>query len=240
MGCFVLWRGYGYFADGITHASMISVVLGSFISLPLQMLALINGIIFAAIIYFLQENSARADKSFTIGATSNVMMALSLILIYSLKLDIQITDLLFGDILSVGRQDLLILLGLFAIVSIFLWFGYRIFLLLTLSQEIAYAQYRHIRLYEFLFLCILAVGVIYSAKIIGVMAVSSMIIFPAITARLLARTPGRMIIYSVVIGQSINIMAIYFSFSYDLPFAATLVMAGLALYMPSLLYSRLA
>lgn len=236
LGCMVLWKRYVYFGDGLAHATMLSGVLSIIMGIPIIYVGIISAIIFAYLVFKLKNKS---DNNAAIGFISSSMISIALILssIYSEKFNIN--NLLFGDIISATNNDIVILLVILLLVGIFFKKYYQDLIIIVLSQDIACSRKINTKIVEFLFLVILSFSVLSTIKIVGALLVTSVILIPAMIARVISKSPQEMIWLSMFFALLMNIIGIVLSFYFDLPFAPIIIVSGAIIYSALLLLQTL-
>jgi len=236
LGCLVLWKRYVYFGDGLAHASMLAAVISVIAGIPILYAGIVNTLLFAIIVFKLKGTSG---NNAAIGLASSVMISLALILSYIFPGHFNFTSLLFGDIIATNIDDALILCIILAIVIIFFASTYRNLLLIILSKDIAYSRGIKVNILEFLFLSILSFAVLAAIKIVGALLVTSIILIPAMIARLLSRSPLSMVITAILTAQLMNLCGIILSFYADMPLAPIIILCGGVLYAICFILNKL-
>ncbi len=223
LGCFVLWKRYVYYGDGLAHASMLAGAISVVSSAPILYVAIINTLCFIAFTFKLKNKSG---NNAAIGLVSSVMISIAVIIAHIYPNQFDLSNLLFGDILAVNSEDLLRLVVIFLITNIFIAFNYKKLIMIILSRDIAYSRGIAVKSLEFLFLLILSFAIISTVKIVGALLVTSIILIPAMVARLLSKSPLMMLLISLIIALLMNLSGIILSFYADLPFAPVIVLCG--------------
>jgi ABC-type Mn2+/Zn2+ transport system permease subunit len=98
---------------------------------------------------------------------------------------------LYGDILTIGDGEVLVLAGLFVAVGALQFLGYNRLLYIGLHPVVAQAHRVRVGMYQYVFAGLLALVVMLSIWAVGVLLVTALLIVPAAAARNLARSPGR-------------------------------------------------
>lgn len=228
LGCLVLWKRYVFFADGLAHASMLAAVISIILDIPILYVGIVNTILFAVIVFKLKTKSG---NNASIGLTSSLMISAALILSYIFPNRFNFASLLFGDIVTSDLLDIWILVTLLAIVVTFICCFYRKIILIILSKDIASSRGINIGTLEFVFLSILSFSVIATIKIVGGLLVTSMILIPAMIARIISTSPLGMMVFAASFAQIMNLSGIFLSFFVDLPFTPIIIMCGGVLYI---------
>jgi len=213
-------------------AAVISVLLG----VPIFYAGIINTALFALIVFKLKNKSG---NNAAIGLTSSVMISLALIISYIFPGEFNFTSLLFGDIVIAGSEDIITLSFLLLAVVIFFLAFYRKLILIILSKDVASSRGIKVDILEFIFLSILSFSVLATIKIVGTLMVTSIILIPAMIARIISTSPSMMIILALIFAQIMNISGIALSFYADLPFAPIIILCGGGIYILVAIYSKL-
>lgn len=220
---YIVLRKMEFISDGAAHTAFGGIAVAIFFGWNMNLVSIITGILFAVFIYFVGKKGKISENSL-IGMLFPLSMALGVI-IMNLKPGYtpEIESYLFGDILMVNLTDI-IALGII-LVSI-------IFFITIFNKELKYFSYneRMAKIYgvpteliRFLFLIAVALVVVTSVKIIGIILVTSMLITPGVIAKLWAKSINQMVIISSIFGLLSSFLGIYFSYYLDIPSGPSIV-----------------
>lgn len=235
LGCIVLWKRYSYFGDGISHASLLAGSIALTTGLPIVFSIPLAAIAFALLISIFKNNS---DTNSTVGLISSLMLSTAIVISTLSPSSVNIEHLLFGDIISVTYTNILVLMAIISVNSLFISLQYRNILLETLSKDIAVIHNVKVRTLDFLFLLILSITICSTVKIVGALMVVSLLIIPPMIAGLFSKSPLQMIILAVIISLATNLIGIFLSFYLDFPPAPTIVILGAVTYILAYLLMR--
>jgi zinc transport system permease protein len=199
MGVQVVTFRMAFFSDAISHSAFAGVALGlltgldPFVSMPV--FALLVGLVIMA---FQRGSSLSSDT--VIGVVFSAVIAFGLAIVSRNPVaGRSMEQFLYGDILTIGEEDILLLLLLFVVLTIFQVYSFNRLIYIGLSQTLAKAHRVRIALYQYIFAAFLSLIVILSVWAVGVLLVTAMLIVPAAAARLLARGVGAMFWLSALI-----------------------------------------
>ena len=232
LGCFVVWRRMAYFGDATAHASILGVALALTFDTSIFAGALFTALLMAGTVSHLSGRGYAMDT--LLGVLAHSALAFGLVAVSFLSgVRIDLMAYLFGDILSVGRSDLIVVwLGAALVLGLLYW-RWSNLLTATLNPELAQASGINPR-HEQLFLTLgLAVVVAVAIKVVGVLLIAAMLLIPAATARPLAQTPERMAVWAVLIGLTSVLLGLKLSFDADTPTGPTLVCVAALLFFCS-------
>jgi zinc transport system permease protein len=234
LGSFVLWRRMAYFGDAVGHAAILGVALALAASLPVVVgamaVALLTGLAVAA----LSARGQTADAA--LGVLSHGALALGLVAVSFLPgVRVDLSALLFGDILAVGRGDLAVIWGGAVLVCGLVAWRWQRLVTATLSADLAQASGIDPRREELILTLALAVTVAVALKVVGALLVAALLIIPAAAARGLVRSPEAMAVAAVVASVLAVLAGLALSLAADTPAGPSIVAAAAGLFAASLL-----
>jgi manganese/iron transport system permease protein/iron/zinc/copper transport system permease protein len=144
---------------------------------------------------------------------------------------------LFGNILGVQTEDVLVIAGIALLVTFVILFLYKQLLFTTFDAPVAQVYGVKTNWVETLFALALAAALIGSMQILGVTLVAAALVVPAITARLLTDSFNRMVALSVMIGALTGFAGIYLSYYIDVASGATIVITQSIVFACILAYT---
>ncbi len=227
LGCVNLWKKYTYFGDGLAHASLLAGSISIIGNIPIIYSGLLLAIIFAVSVFKLKSTS---ESNAVISMISSFMLAIAFILASTTTSQVNIDHLLFGDIVSASVDDLKMLGLLLVVVGCFYIIFYKRILLIVLNRDIAQVQGINVKMIELLFLIILSLAVFLTIKIVGALLVTSILLIPAIAARIISTTPLQMIIISVGLALISNLLGLYISLYLDIPTMPIIIVVNVMIY----------
>jgi len=234
LGCFVVWRRMAYFGDATAHASILGVALALAFSTSVFAGVLAVALAMATTVSALSGRGYAMDT--LLGVMAHSALAFGLVAVSLLQgVRIDLMAYLFGDILAVGRGDLVVIWGGAALVLGLLWWRWSALLTATLNPDLAHAAGIDPRREQMVLTVALALVVAVAIKVVGVLLIAAMLIVPAAAARPFAATPERMAAVAAGIGAASVIAGIWLSFRFDTPTGPTIVCVAASLFALSAL-----
>lgn len=235
LGCFIVWRRMAYFGDTLAHAALLGVSLGVLLEFNFTLAVFTTSCLVSVLLVVLQRNGTLSSDAI-LGLLSHSGLALGLLAISLMgATNVDITSLLFGDILSVTVGDLGLIYGAGFIVLAILGLVWRTLFASTVSSDIAIAEGANTQTANLAYMIAMAAVIALSMKIVGVLLITAMLIIPAAAARRFAQGPEHMAAISVVIGVSSVVMGMFGSLEFDTPSAPSIVVAAFCIFVVSLI-----
>lgn len=235
LGCFIIWRRMAYFGDTLAHSALLGVALGLLFSFNLTFAVFIVATVLALLLFTLERMAALSADSL-LGILSHSALAIGLVALSLMPwVRMDLTGLLFGDILAVSRLDLMVIYGGGVLVLVGLAYIWRGLFASTLSPEIAAAEGLHPDRVSIIFMLLLALVIAIAMKVVGVLLITALLIIPAATARRFAWSPEVMLVIAALLGVVSVIGGLYSSLYWDTPSGPSIVVAATCLFAISLL-----
>ncbi len=237
VGSYVVLRGMSYLGDALAHAILPGVAVAYLLQGNLTLGALVAAVTVALLIsLFSRQGTIKEDTA--IGIWFAAALALGVALISSIRsYAVDLTHILFGNVLGVSNQDLLLtaVLGGVVLVSIFLL--YKPLLVLSFDPVLAATLRLPRNLLRTLLLVLLALAIVVSLQTVGVGLVAAMLVTPAATAYLLARRLSRMMALSAVFGMVSSLVGLYASYYLNIASGAAIVLTATLIFILAYLFS---
>ena len=234
IGCLVVWQRMSYFGAALSHAALLGIAMGFFLQINLTLAIFISSAVIATLLLLLSRNKAYSTDTL-LGVLAHASLALGIILLSMLpEVRVDLMAYLFGDILSVGWQDIIwIYLGGLLSLAILAWIWNPI-LSLTLHRDLAISSGENESLIRFIFLFILSFIVAISMQVVGALLIISLLIIPAATARKFANSPEQMALIACGVGVMSVLIGLWCSLRFDTPAGPSIVLAASFLFALSL------
>lgn len=237
IGVYVVLRGLAFIGAGIAHASFGGVALGFLLGInPLVAAAVFCLLTAWGIAWTSQRAEVREDTA--IGIFFAATMALGILFIGLMQgYNVDLFGYLFGSVLSVSRQDLWLSLGLGVAVLGTVGLFYKELLFITFDPEMAAVGGLPAGRLHLLLLSLMALAIVLSIKVVGIILVSALIVIPAAAAYQLTEDFHRMMLWAVVLGNLSALGGLLLSYQLDTASGATMVLTATALFFLSTLLS---
>jgi manganese/iron transport system permease protein len=229
LSCFLIVRGWSLMGDAVSHAVLPGVVLAYILNIPLIIGAFCAGIFCALATGYLAEN-CRVKRDTVMGVVFSGMFGLGLVMYTKIRTEIHLDHILFGNMLGVQREDLL-MAGVIALcVSLFLVVKYRDLLLISFDQVQASALGIGVGVLHFALLAALSLTIVATLKAVGLILAIALLIAPGAIAFLMTSRFQVMLPLAVAVTMIAMIAGIYLSFWIDSAPAPTIILLLSAIF----------
>ena len=237
-GVFVVQRGLSFLGSGLAHAAFGGVALGLLLESEPLWIAVPFTIVIAIGITWVKSKT-RLGSDTTIGIFFSVSMALGIVFLSMRRqYSVDAFTYLFGSILSVSYIDIIFTSLIVAITLIFLPFWKR-WAYSSFDRELAQADRIPVLFDDYVLSVLIAVTIVVSIKLVGIVLIAAFLVIPAATARLLSKSFSRMTIVSILIGMLSAIVGLWASYFLDLPSGAAIILLQAGLFFVSMVVHSL-
>ena len=232
IGVFIVLRGMSYIGHGLSHS-----IFGGFAAVQLfaaQFYVLGAGLwgIASALAINKVTKRSRLGADAAIGVITTASFALGVALFARFGTSgPSFESALFGSILGISPEQILwlVLVSLLAVGFVFL--RYRALLFSTFDPEVADVSGIRVNRIEAQLMVILSLSILATLTVIGVTLVAAMLVIPAVVARMLTDSFGRMLAWSTGIGTVSGLVGMYVSYYADVPSGTMIVLVGAAIFL---------
>lgn len=220
--------------DGLSHVSFGAIALGLFfgfypfyVAVPLVLIAS----------YFILKLTEKAKMygDAAIGIVSSLSIASGVILASLSKgFNTDLFSYLFGNILSISKQEVYLSLGMSLAVFLVVVLLYNDLFSATFDEEYARISGIKTERLHLILTSLTAITVVLAVKVVGIMLVSALLILPAVTALQVAKGFKTAMLTAISVSIISVLAGITASFFVDLPAGATIVMVNVAIFTVTL------
>ena len=234
LGCFVVWRRLSYFGDTLAHSALLGVTIAFSLEFNIALSVFITSSVVALFLIQLQKKTNLPGDAL-LGLLAHSSLGVGLIAIGFLSfIRFDVMGLLFGDILAVNVNDLLVIWIGGTLILIILKLIWKPLFASTVNYELAEAEGLNPERAKAIFTLLMAAIIAISIKMIGLLLITGMLIIPAAMARNVSNSPKGMIIFSVIGGLLSVFLGLFSSLNFNTPSGPSIIVAALLLFIISL------
>lgn len=231
LGCLVVWRRMSYFGDTVAHGALPGVALGIALGFN-PVLGVLGVAVVVALMVLWFRRGRRLPSDAILGMLSHSALAIGLVaLAFMSSVRVDLSALLFGDILAVSWPEVWTTFGGAAAVLLLLAVVWRPMVAATVDEDLARAEGVPVGRLSVFFMLLVAAVVALAMKVVGVLLVTALLVIPAVTARRLARSPEGMALVAPLLGVLAVAIGLALSAFADTPSGPSIVLAEFALFL---------
>lgn len=237
IGAFVVTRGLGFIGDAISHAIFPGIVIAFLARFNFFIGALFFGVATAFGIGVISRNR-RLREDTAIGILFAGAFSLGVVLISSIRsYTTDLGSILFGNVLGVSDQDVMVTVALGIVVMAVLYLLYKELLLVIFDRTMAAALGLPVAWLDQLLLLLLTLTIIISLQAVGNILIVAMLITPAATARLFAERFRSLMVLGAAIGAVSGVVGLYVSYYLNLASGGTIVLLTTLVFIVCFIFS---
>lgn len=239
VGVSLVLRKNSMIGDGLSHTAFsafaIATVLGFtplYFALPIVIIASFF------VLRLSQRRKVHGDAAIAVLSASSLAigtMAISL----SKGVNIDLNSYLFGSILAVSWGDVVLSAILTAVIILLYLFAYHCIFAITFDEEFAKSVGIRTNMYDAIFAAICSIVIVLGMRLLGSLLISSLIIFPTLSAMRLSHTFKGIVLLSVIISALAFVAGLVASYIFATPTGATVVIANLIVFIMAFLIEKI-
>ncbi len=231
VGTYIVARRLVFISGGITHASFGGLGLGFYLGMNPVVMALVFSVFSAFGVEWANKSQHIREDSAIAGIWS-LGMALGVIFIFLTPgYSPNLTAYLFGNILTISYKDIL-WIGIFAFVLILLFsFFMREIIFVAFDSDFAKTQGLPVKLIEYAMMFFIAVTIVLSIRLVGIMLLMSLLTLPQITVNLFTSSFKKILWGSIGIGFLGCVTGLILSYYLNVPSGAFIILVLVLLFL---------
>ena len=230
LGVSLVLKRYSMIGDGLSHVGFGALAIASaFGFAPLAFTVPV--VVVAAVLLLRVSRSDRLHGDAAIAIISSSALAIGVITVsLTTGMNTEVSSYMFGSILSLSRSDAILSVFLsLAVLVLFVLFYPRIFAV-TFDESFSRATGVRTEMYNTLLAVLTAVTVVLGMRMMGALLISSLIIFPALSAMRVCKSFKSVVICASGVSVLCFVLGIIASYFLETPTGASIVVADLAAF----------
>jgi zinc transport system permease protein len=239
VGSYIVVRRSVFLSSGITHASFGGMGFAYFMGWPPFIGAAVFAVLSALGIEWTSKKAGLREDS-SIAILWSLGMAIGILFVFLTPgYTPNLMAFLFGDILTVQISDLFWLLAITIICIALVGLFYQAIVSVAFDEEFAKVSNLPVQTIKYLSAVVIAIAIVLSIKVMGIILVLSLFTIPASAANLFANNLKKMMYLSVLISVIGSISGLLIAYFLDLPSGATIIFTLTVLYAVVRIYNYL-
>lgn len=237
VGSLIVLRGLSLMGDAMSHAVLPGVALSFLFGIPMFVGALITGMIASIFIGYI-TSSSKTKPDAAIGISFTAFLASGIIIISLINTTTDLYHILFGNLLAITNSAFLTTIVIGSIVLILIIIFYRPLMISTFDPTFSRMIGLNTTLLHYFVMLLLSLVTVASIQTVGIILVVALLITPASTAFLISKKLYSMMIIASLISVISSIVGLYYSYIYNIPSGATIVLCTFVIYIITLFFTK--
>lgn len=237
VGSLIVLRGLSLMGDAMSHAVLPGVALSFLFGIPMFIGALITGMIASIFIGYI-TSSSKTKPDAAIGISFTAFLASGIIIISLINTTTDLYHILFGNLLAITNSAFLTTIVIGSIVLILIIIFYRPLMISTFDPTFSRMSGLNTTLLHYFVMLLLSLVTVASIQTVGIILVVALLITPASTAFLISKKLYSMMIIASLISVISSIVGLYYSYIYNIPSGATIVLCTFVIYIITLFFIK--
>ncbi|MCL2455984.1 MAG: metal ABC transporter permease [Defluviitaleaceae bacterium] len=231
LGVSLVLKRYAMIGTGLSNLGFAAMVFAGIFGIAPLAFSIPVVIVAAFVLLRLNENSKiKGDSAVALISTSGLAVG---IIVTSLTtgISLDLCNVMFGSILAATREDMAVSIVLCTVVIFLYVFFYKQLFAVTYDENFARATGTKVEIYKTLLALLTAVTVVLGMRMMGALLISSLTLFPALSAMRICKRFLSVVIASVIIGAVCFLVGMIFSMLLNLPPGASVVGVNLIVFI---------
>jgi manganese/iron transport system permease protein len=238
VGSYMIVQQMGMMAHAISHSVVAGLPIAYVMGFSLSIGAIVAGIISAILLATIEAYSrVKLDSAMALILSEFLAIGVTLISILPGANRIDLVNILFGNILGVTHDDLIMTIIITLLIITLTVLFYKELLLYTFDSLGAKAQGMPTQLYYIGLVTAITLTVVASLQTVGSLLVIAMLVGPAVTAYLFVKELHQMMILGSILGATSSIIGMYISYYQDIPSGPAIVLVVFTFFFLAFLLS---
>lgn len=223
IGIFIVLRRMSPIGDGLAHVAFGGIAVGMFAGVYPIIVALVFSIVSVLGIQYLQTKKIYGEIGISVFYAAGLALGI-IVLSYIKGFTVDLFSYLFGNILSITSHDIFVIATISIIVISFILYFKRELFYISFDQDSARVSGINVTLINILFSILVAITVVISLQMMGILLVSALLVIPAAIALQLGKGMNATILSSVIISSMAVILGIVLSFYLDIATSGAIIL----------------
>ncbi len=230
LGVVLVLKRYALIGDGLSHVGFGALAIAMALNMAPMAVAIPVVVVAAFLLLRLNESSSiGGDSAIAIASTGALTVG---VIVSSLTkgMNVDVYNYMFGSILAMSVGDVYLSLALSVLVLALFLLSYRRIFAVTFDENFARATGVKAEFYNILIALLTAVTVVIGMRMMGTLLISSLIIFPALTAMRVFRSFRSVTICAAALSVVCVAAGLVLSFALSIPAGASVVAANMVMF----------
>ena len=232
LGVSLVLKRYSMIGDGLSHVGFGVLTIATAFGVSSPLYISVPCVTISAIILLKIGNNSKIKSDSAIALISSSALAIGVaVTSVTTGMNTDVCNFMFGSILAMSKPDVYLSIIVSIIVAFLFIIYYRKLFVVTFDEDFAKASGLKASRYTNIIAILTALIITIGMRMMGVMLISSIIIFPALTSMRIFKSFKRVVVSSAIISVLSFLMGIYLSYIYNISTGAMIVIVNLVLFI---------
>jgi manganese transport system permease protein len=236
LSCYMTLKGWALMGDAVSHAVMPGVAIAYLLNIPFTIGAFIFGVGSVIAIGFIKSNT-RVKEDTVIGVVFTGFFAFGLVIISKVRSSVDLTHILFGNVLGISQADSLQTIAIVIITLSAIALLRKDLLLFCFDPTHARSIGLNTTALYYILLCLLSLTAVAGLQTVGIILVVAMLVTPGATAYLLTDQFDLMLLLAIASGVFSSVMGTYLSYHFDASTGGCIVVLQTLIFLLAMIFA---
>ena len=239
IGSYVVVKQISFLTGGIAHSVLAGMGMAYYYNSSPIMGAIIAALVSSVLIGWINLRW-KEPEDILIAAFWSAGMAIGILFLSRTPgYNVDLMSYLFGNILFITSNDLLLMLLLDLVVLTVVLVYYKHFLVSVFDEEFARLRGINTEFFYILLLCLISITIVILIQLVGLILVIALLTLPAAIANQYVTSLHKMFLFSAVICAIISVTGVAISYGPDLPTGSVIVLTACGSYFASVIFKQI-
>jgi len=231
LGVSLVLKRYSMIGDSLSHVGFGTLAIASALNAAPLTVSIPVVVVAAFLLLRLSENSKiKGDAAIAMISTGSLAVG-AVVISMTTGMNTDVCNYLFGSILAMSKNDVTLSVVLAVVVlALFVVFYSKIFAV-TFDETFTKATGTKTGLYNMLIAFLTAITIVLGMRMMGAMLISSLIIFPALTAMRVCKRFKTVTICAAFVSVLCFFFGVVGSYLYEAPTGASVVIVNISVFL---------
>ncbi|MCY7275424.1 MAG: metal ABC transporter permease [Phormidesmis sp. CAN_BIN44] len=236
LSCYMILKGWALMGDAVSHAVFPGVVIAYVLNIPLAVGAFVFGVGSVIAIGFIKAKT-RIREDTVIGLVFTGFFALGLVLVSKIVSTVDLTHILFGNVLGISDADIMQTMVISVITLVTIAILRKDLILFCFDSTHARSIGLNIDFLYYVLLSLLSLTAVAGLQTVGIILVVAMLVTPGATAYLLSDCFDHMMLIAIASGVFSSVVGTYISYHIDGSTGGCIVVLQTLLFVTAMIFA---
>ena len=239
IGNFLVASRQAIIAEMLSHIALAGIGIGFFFSIHPLLTAIFTASLSSLVLVFFWNKKKFPPEAIAILLISSGLAAIIFFSHLSRNTAFSLESFLFGNILLISDNEIFWFLVINAFILLILSLKWKTFFIICLDKNFARERFKNYKIYEIIFIWIVALLTCISLKVIGGLLVGALLVIPVLAAQVFAKSFLGSVFWSVFFNICSILLGIVSSFIFDIPTTSAIVFLLILTFAISYIIGRI-